>query len=70
VCWLITAGLFNILVEILKLVNEELLYSEIILSDMMLVYKVLIVSANILLIAAVAINTSRFVWALKKEEEK
>jgi hypothetical protein len=58
------------LFEILKLVNEELLYQGVILSNITLVYKVLLISANILLVAAGAGLVFHLAGAFKKEEEK
>jgi hypothetical protein len=58
------------LFEILKLVNEELLYQGVILSNITLVYKVLLISVSIILIAAGAIAASCLMRAFRKEEEK
>jgi hypothetical protein len=58
------------LVEILKLVNEELLCQEAILSNIILVCKVLLISVSIILIAAGAELVFHLAGAFKKEEEK
>ena len=70
ISWITAAGFYNMLVEILKLVNEELLCSEVILSNITLVCKVLLISVSIILISAGAIAASCLMGVSKKEEEK